>query len=134
MKMAENRESEKDIKNQIEEILHLKFKPEFLNRIDETIIFHSLSKEDMSGIIDIQLERLKKRLQTKKITLQISDNTKAFLVDSGYNPVYGARPLKRAIQHHLEDPLAMELLEGKFPEGCIISTIVNKGSIDFVLN
>jgi len=134
MKMAKNQESEKNIKNQIEEILHLKFKPEFLNRIDETIIFHSLSKGDMSGIIDIQLERLKQRLLTKKITLQISDNTKIFLVDSGYNPLFGARPLKRAIQHHLEDPLAMELLEGNFPEGSIINTTVNKGSIDFILN
>jgi ATP-dependent Clp protease ATP-binding subunit ClpB len=134
MKMAENQESENNIKNQIEEILHLKFKPEFLNRIDETIIFHSLSKEDMSGIIDIQLKRLKKRLLTKKITLQISDNTKNFLVDSGYNPLFGARPLKRAIQRHLEDPLAMELLEGNFPEGCIIDATVSDGSINFILN
>lgn len=133
MKMAEKQESKENIKNQIGEILHLKFKPEFLNRIDETIIFHSLSKEDMYGIIDIQLERLKKRLLAKKITLQISDNTKKFLVDSGYNPLFGARPLKRAIQQHLEDPLAMELLEGHFPEGSNIEATVNNDSINFTL-
>ncbi len=133
MKMAENQESDENIKNQIEEILHQQFKPEFLNRIDETIIFHSLSKEDMSGIIDIQLKRLKERLQTKKISLTITDNTKNYLVDSGYNPLFGARPLKRAIQRHLEDPLAMELLEGNFPEGSSIEATVNNDNITFVL-
>ncbi len=133
MKMAENQESEEKIKNQIEEILHHQFKPEFLNRIDETIIFHSLSKENMSEIIDIQLERLKKRLHTKKISLTITDNAKNFLVDSGYNPLFGARPLKRAIQRHLEDPLAMELLEGNFPEGSNIEAAVNNDLITFTI-
>ena len=131
MKMAENQESEESIKNQIEEVLHLQFKPEFLNRIDETIIFHSLSKDDMSGIIDIQLERLKERLQAKKISLEIGDITKNFLIDSGYNPLFGARPLKRAIQRHLEDPLAMELLEGDFPEGSSIEAVINDEAITF---
>ena len=131
MKMAENQESEESIKNQIEEVLHLQFKPEFLNRIDETIIFHSLSKDDMSGIIDIQLERLKERLQAKKISLEIGDITKNFLTDSGYNPLFGARPLKRAIQRHLEDPLAMELLEGDFPEGSSIEAVINDEAITF---
>ena len=133
MKMAESQESDENIKNQIEEILHQQFKPEFLNRIDETIIFHSLSKEDMSGIIDIQLERLKQRLQAKKISLTITDNSKNFLVDSGYNPLFGARPLKRAIQRHLEDPLAMELLEGNFPEGSSIEATVNNDNITFTM-
>ncbi len=131
IKMTENQESKENIKKQIEDILHLKFKPEFLNRIDETIIFHSLSKNDMSSIIDIQLDRLKKRLESKKITLNIDDKTKAFLVDSGYNPLFGARPLKRAIQRHLEDPLAMQLLEGHFPEGSVIETVLRDDSITF---
>jgi len=134
IKMAENKESEETIKNQIEEILHHKFKPEFLNRIDETIIFRSLSKDDMSGIIDIQLERLKKRLLAKKLRLQVSDATKAFLVDSGYNPLFGARPLKRAIQRYLEDPLAMKLLEGVFPEGSDIKTEIENDIISFTSN
>ncbi|MCK5069782.1 MAG: type VI secretion system ATPase TssH, partial [Desulfocapsa sp.] len=130
---AENNESEENIATQIEEILHQQFKPEFLNRVDETIIFHSLSKEDMSEIIDIQLERLKKRLQERKITLEIDSNAKEYLVDSGYNPLFGARPLKRAIQRHVEDPLAMEILEGNFPEGSAIEVTVNNGALNFKL-
>ncbi len=131
IKMAENKESERNISNQIEEILHQQFKPEFLNRIDETIIFRSLSREDMSGIIDIQLQRLKNRLLEKKITLEISDKAKAQLVESGYNPLFGARPLKRAIQRHLEDPLAMEILAGNFPEGSKILVAVSGGELTF---
>ena len=134
IKMAENQESEENISNQIEEILHQQFKPEFLNRVDETIIFHSLSKENMSGIIDIQLERLKKRLQDKKITLHISDNAKNVLVDIGYNPLFGARPLKRAIQRHLENPLAMEMLEGTFSEGSIVEIAARDGKLTFSSN
>ncbi|MCF8056979.1 MAG: ATP-dependent chaperone ClpB [Desulfocapsa sp.] len=133
IKMAEQQASEQSIRNQIEEILHQQFKPEFLNRVDETIIFHSLSKENMSGIIDIQLNRLKKRLEEKKIALQVSENAKHFLVESGYNPLFGARPLKRAIQRHLEDPLAMEILEGKFPEGCSVEAAMVDGKLVFNL-
>ncbi len=131
IKMAENKESQRDISNQIEEILHQQFKPEFLNRIDETIIFRSLSREDMSGIIDIQLQRLKNRLLDKKISLEISDKAKALLVESGYNPLFGARPLKRAIQRHLEDPLAMEILAGTFPEESKILVAVSGGELTF---
>jgi len=131
MKMAENKESEEAIRNQIDEILHQQFKPEFLNRVDETILFHSLSKEDMSAIIDIQLERLKKRLAEMKISLHITDNAKSFLVESGYNPLFGARPLKRAIQRHLEDPLAMEILEGRFAEGNSIEVGIENGRLVF---
>jgi len=131
MKMAENQESEKAIRNQIEEILHRQFKPEFLNRVDETIIFHSLSKADMSDIINIQLERLKKRLKEMKISLHITDNAKNFLVESGYNPLFGARPLKRAIQQHLENPLAMEILEGKFPEGSSVEVATENAKLIF---
>ena len=131
IKMAEGHESEEAIHSQVEEILHQQFKPEFLNRVDETIIFHSLSKENMSGIIDIQLERLKKRLLEKKISLEVSDNAKTFLVDHGYNPLFGARPLKRAIQRHLEDPMAMEMLEGKFPEGSSIEAAIENGNLTF---
>jgi len=134
IKMAENQESEATIANQIEEILHQQFKPEFLNRVDETIIFHSLSKENMSGIIDIQLERLKKRLMDRKITLEISNNAKDYLVTSGYNPLFGARPLKRAIQKHLENPLAMEILEGRFLEGCTVKVDLEDDTLSFNSN
>lgn len=131
IKMAENQESEANISSQIQETLHRHFKPEFLNRVDETIIFHSLSKENMMGIVDIQLERLTKRLLEKKIHLNIDDKAKKYLVDSGYNPMYGARPLKRAIQQHLENPLAMEMLEGKFHEGSKITVTVNENELHF---
>lgn len=131
IKMAESQESEANISSQIQETLHRHFKPEFLNRVDETIIFHSLSKENMMGIVDIQLERLTKRLLEKKIHLNIDDKAKKYLVDSGYNPMYGARPLKRAIQQHLENPLAMEMLEGKFHEGSKITVTVNENELHF---
>ena len=131
MKMTEHKESEESIRNQVDELLHQQFKPEFLNRIDETILFHSLSKEDMFGIIDIQLQRLQERLEARKILLNISDNAKTFLVDSGYNPMFGARPLKRAIQSHLENPLAMEILEGNFLEGSTIDVDTESGKLTF---
>ncbi len=116
MKMAEENASDTEIRNHIEEILHGHFKPEFLNRIDETIIFKSLSRDEMVGIVDIQLEHLSKRLRDRDITLHIRQSAKQLIVDMGYNPTFGARPLKRAIQRYIEDPLAMHILEGKFGE------------------
>jgi len=130
-KMAEEKESNESISHQVAEILRLKFKPEFLNRIDETIIFGSLTKENMFGIVNIQLGRVIARISERKIKLEISDGAKKFLVDSGYNPQFGARPLKRAIQRHLEDPLAMELLEGHFSEGNTITIDVKDDRLTF---
>ncbi|WP_136798136.1 ATP-dependent chaperone ClpB [Desulfosediminicola ganghwensis] len=117
MSMKQENKDEKEIANQIETILQSQFKPEFLNRIDETIIFHSLDRENMVQIVDIQLQRLIHRLKEKNISLKIRHSAKEFLVAHGYNPAFGARPLKRSIQRYLEDPLAMELLEGRFSEG-----------------
>jgi len=105
------------VQQQIDELLHHQFKPEFLNRIDEIIIFDSLNREDLSAIINIQLKKLITRLDAKNITLHIRESAKQFLLESGYNPAYGARPLKRAIQKHLEDLLAIKLLEGAFTDG-----------------
>ena len=109
----------------------MKFKPEFLNRIDETIIFGSLTKDNMLGILDIQLERVFARISERKIKIRISDDAKTFLVNAGYNPQFGARPLKRAIQRYLEDPLAMELLEGHFSEGDSIAIDLRDGRLTF---
>jgi ATP-dependent Clp protease ATP-binding subunit ClpB len=131
MKMAEEHAGIDVVRNQIEELLHQKFKPEFLNRVDETIIFHSLSKKDMGAIIDIQLQRLVARLAERKYKLSVTNAAKGFLVDAGYNPLFGARPLKRAIQRHLEDPLAMELLAGRFVEGDHIQVDVREGRLCF---
>lgn len=131
MQMAEKQEERSTIKAQIEEMLYHHFKPEFLNRVDETIIFQSLSQEDMIPIIDIQLQRLAKRLADRKITLRFSQNAKKHLVSVGYNPVFGARPLKRAIQKYVEDPLAMELLENRFSEDDVVLVDADNNGILF---
>ncbi|MEZ5721420.1 MAG: ATP-dependent chaperone ClpB [Paracoccaceae bacterium] len=93
------------------------FRPEFLNRLDETIIFDRLSRDDMDGIVTIQLNRLGKRLAKRGITLQLDEAALTWLADQGYDPVYGARPLKRVIQRHLQDPLAEKLLAGDILDG-----------------
>lgn len=131
MKMAEEHASADTIRHQIEEILHRQFKPEFLNRIDETIIFRSLSKTDMIGIVDIQLRKLIERLAEKNLHLQIDNSAKQFLVDTGYNPLFGARPLKRAIQRQLEDKLAMELLDGSLMDGDTVLVSRQEDSLTF---
>ncbi len=96
------------------------FRPEFLNRLDETIIFDRLSREDMDGIVDIQLARLAKRLAKRGIVLQLDEPAKTWLADQGYDPVYGARPLKRVIQRALQDPLAERLLAGEVLDGDVV--------------
>jgi ATP-dependent Clp protease ATP-binding subunit ClpB len=116
MRMATDGVEKKIVQQQIDDLLHAQFKPEFLNRIDEIIIFDSLQREDLLAIVDIQLKKLTSRLAAKDITLHVRKSAKEFLVDTGYNASYGARPLKRAIQRHLEDLLAMKLLEGEFTD------------------
>jgi ATP-dependent Clp protease ATP-binding subunit ClpB len=115
-----------EAKLRVNEILGRQFKPEFLNRIDETIIFHSLTREELVRIIDIQLELLQKRLVEHKFTLEIKPGARDFLIEVGYDPAFGARPLKRAIQRHLLDRLAVLLLEGDFAEGDRI--VVDRGA------
>jgi ATP-dependent Clp protease ATP-binding subunit ClpB len=110
-----------EMEQRVTDSLRAAFKPEFLNRVDETIIFQSLSPEQIIKIVDIQLERLKNRLAEKQIELELSENAKEFLANNGYDPIYGARPLKRAIQRYLENPLSMEILKGKITMG---STVV----------
>ena len=131
MKMTEDHSSQETITNQIEEILHRQFKPEFLNRIDETIIFHSLTRENMFSIVDVQLKKLARRLADKKIRLRFSKNAKQYIVSVGYNPLFGARPLKRAIQKHIEDRLAIELLEGRFSEDDVVLVDADDSGIVF---
>ena len=93
------------------------FRPEFLNRVDEIIVFHALTREQMRTIIDIQLRGLMKRLEDRKIRVELTDRAKDLLIAEGYDPAYGARPLKRAIQRRVLDPLAMRVLQGEFREG-----------------
>jgi len=109
------------------------FRPEFLNRLDDIIVFHQLNREHISSIIDILLSDLSKRLNEKALSLELSKNAREFLIDKGYDPIYGARPLKRAIQRNIEDPLAEELLANKYEEGDVIKIILNKADgIKFV--
>jgi ATP-dependent Clp protease ATP-binding subunit ClpB len=113
------------------EALRGHFRPEFLNRIDETIIFDRLNEEDLKRIVEIQVERLIQRLAAKKLTLVLTDAAKAHLAREGYDPVYGARPLKRVIQRDLLDPLSLEILSGKFLEGDAITAHALDGKIVF---
>ena len=96
------------------------FRPEFLNRIDEIVVFHALTQEDIMQIVDIQLARLRRLLAERHITITLSDTAKQYLALRGYDPVFGARPLKRTIQRELQDPLARQLLEGTLREGSSI--------------
>ena len=107
------------------------FRPEFLNRVDDTVVFHPLLQEHMSSIIKIQLERLKKRLQEKNISLRLTDKAVDFLAEVGYDPVYGARPLKRAIQKKLETELARAILSGEIQDGQEVTANVSAGKIFF---
>ena len=107
------------------------FRPEFLNRIDETIIFDRLQREELTTIVDLQLDRVRQRLAKQGIGLALTQDAKELIGSQGYDPVYGARPLKRAIQHLLLDPLSLEVLEGKFVEGDVIEGRVEDGEFVF---
>ncbi len=107
----------KEMERRVMEGLREAFKPEFLNRVDETIIFNSLGREEIKSIVEIQLKRLRQNLANRKLQLEISERAKALLAEKGYDPVYGARPLKRTIQRLIQDPLAVKILEGEFKEG-----------------
>ena len=114
-----------------QEALRGHFRPEFLNRIDDTILFHSLSRDHIAQIVDIQLRGLLKRLEERKMRVALSDAAKDFLAAEGYDPLYGARPLKRALQRHLLDPLAMRMLDGAFGEGDIVAVDVSGDGLRF---
>jgi ATP-dependent Clp protease ATP-binding subunit ClpB len=109
------------MENRVTEALRVSFKPEFLNRIDEIIIFQSLAADDILKIVDIQIDRLGQRLADKNIELILSDGSKELIAKKGYDPVYGARPLKRVIQQFIENPLSLEILEGKILDGARVS-------------
>ena len=120
-----------DAKRDVMDAVRAHFRPEFLNRLDETVIFDRLGRHDMGGIVEIQLRRLVKRLADRKITLQLDDGAKAWLADEGYDPVFGARPLKRVIQRALQNPLAEALLSGDIKDGGTVS--VSAGSEGLVI-
>jgi len=123
----------KMMEKRVKEIMENHFKPEFLNRIDEIIIFKPLSREVIFKILDLQLDELRRRLKNKKIDIKVTTKAKKLLVERGYDPVYGARPLKRTIQQDIQNALALKILEGEYKEGDTVSIDVNeKGEYDFI--
>jgi ATP-dependent Clp protease ATP-binding subunit ClpB len=107
------------------------FRPEFLNRIDEIVVFEALSREQIGEIVDLQLERLRDRLAERGITLELTESAKEALAEAGWDPAYGARPLKRAIQRLVENPLALRLLEGDFADGDTVKVDAEGGELVF---
>ena len=105
------------------------FRPEFLNRVDETIVFHALEKSHILQIVDLMMKDLHKRLAEQDITMEVSEEAKARLVEDGYDPAYGARPLRRTIQRQVEDPLAEDLLRGRYKAGDVVKVDVTKDGI-----
>jgi ATP-dependent Clp protease ATP-binding subunit ClpB len=119
------------IREQIEEVLAATFKPEFLNRIDDTVIFHRLSKEDIGRIVGLQVDQLVGRVRERGIEIELSEDARTLLGNLGYDPTYGARPLKRVIQKQLVDKLALKILEGEFGEGDLVRADARDGGIVF---
>ncbi|MBW1719150.1 MAG: ATP-dependent chaperone ClpB [Deltaproteobacteria bacterium] len=125
----------KEMEHKMMDSLRLHFKPEFLNRVDDMIIFHSLSKENLQSIVEIQLRYLENRLQEHNYEMDLTKKAKNWIADVGYDPIYGARPLKRAIQRYIENPLALKILEGTFKEGDkIFVDIDENGHVSFGKN
>ncbi|HET9367506.1 MAG TPA: AAA family ATPase [Candidatus Udaeobacter sp.] len=124
-------ESKEARRRLVTDALRAHFRPEFLNRVDEIIIFDRLSEDDLKKIVEIQLGRLSKRLDQQKITLKLSDSAKELLAREGYDPVYGARPLRRTIQKEILDPLSIDILEGKVREGQTVQVDAKNGALVF---
>ncbi|HEY3054281.1 MAG TPA: AAA family ATPase, partial [Thermoanaerobaculia bacterium] len=124
---------EEEMQRKVEEELHRHFRPEFLNRIDDVIVFHALDLVHIKKIIEIQLKRLAKMIGERGLTLEISESAKDHLAREGYDPAFGARPLKRTLQREIIDPLAMSLLEGKFKPGDTVFVNMTNGKLDLAL-
>jgi len=123
--------TDEDMAQAVRLALRKEFRPEFLNRIDEVIIFHGLKKEHLKRIVEIQLEDVKRRLAEHKIRLEITEKAKERLAEEGYDPAFGARPLKRTIQNRILNPLSLDVLSGKFSEGDVVSVDVKDGEYTF---
>jgi ATP-dependent Clp protease ATP-binding subunit ClpB len=122
---------EEEGRRQVEEALTQTFPPEFLNRIDDVVIFHRLTKEDLGKIVEIQVDQLADRVREKGIEIELTDKARELLGNLGFDPTYGARPLKRVIQKQLVDKLALRLLEGEFEEGDTVEVDAGDGELSF---
>lgn len=113
------------------EAVKANFRPEFINRIDEIILFRRLGRAEMDKIVPIQLRRLEKLLESRDIKLELDDKAKEWISDKGYDPIYGARPLKRAIQQHIQDPLAKLILSGAILDGTTVKAKIGEKGLEF---
>ena len=127
-------QNEERMREEVMDIVRKHFRPEFLNRVDDIVIFHPLTEKDIEKIVDIQLGVLQRLLDQKHLKLNVSEAARDFLGRAGYDPVYGARPLKRAIQQYLQNSLAMELLEGKVHEGQTVNVDYDPKAEKLVFN
>ncbi|ODA67351.1 Chaperone protein ClpB [Methyloligella halotolerans] len=130
MNQPEGEDSDQ-VRDQVMDVVRAHFRPEFLNRVDEIILFHRLKRNQMRAIVDIQMVRLQKLLADRNITLELSDDAKEWLGNKGYDPAYGARPLKRVIQKYVQDPMAELLLEGKVHDGDTVDVTTRDGGLVF---
>jgi ATP-dependent Clp protease ATP-binding subunit ClpB len=125
LELAGDPEQRTAMEQRVNEALKAKFRPEFLNRLDDQIIFRSLEKEELRRIVSLQVKRLRGRLEQRKLDLQLSDTAADWLATIGFDPIYGARPLKRAIQRELETPIAKAILAGRYSEGSVVTVDLN---------
>jgi ATP-dependent Clp protease ATP-binding subunit ClpB len=128
VKLGENQDVD-EVRDDVMEVVKRAFRPEFLNRIDETILFHRLKRQHMGAIVDIQMQRLLKLLSERKISVSLSEAARNWLADKGYDPAYGARPLKRVIQKEVQDPLAEAILAGRVKDGDEVAVDTINGQI-----
>jgi ATP-dependent Clp protease ATP-binding subunit ClpB len=119
------------MKSAVMDVVGTHFRPEFVNRIDDLVVFHPLGREHIRRIVDIQLAYLHDRLADRELSIRLSDAARDKLADAGFDPVYGARPLKRAIQQQVENPLAQEILQGRFKPGDVIDVGVDDDRLEF---
>lgn len=117
------------VRPEVMDVVRRAFRPEFLNRLDEIILFHRLNRTDMAGIVQIQLKRLNARLAERHIALDLDDTALTWLANKGYEPMYGARPLKRLIQRELENPLAIAILDGHIRDNSTVKIRVKDGAL-----
>lgn len=130
---TENPLADRDIRNDVLRVLRDHFKPEFLNRIDDIVIFNELGRDQIASIIDVQLAKLKRNLDERGITLELDESARDLIIKEGYDPVYGARPLKRAIQNLVQNPLAVSLLKGEVLSGSTVRARAEDGEIKFLV-
>ncbi|GAG56880.1 unnamed protein product, partial [marine sediment metagenome] len=121
--------SHQEIKSKVTSELKRNFRPEFLNRVDEVIVFHSLIKKEIKKILDLMLNEVKELLKEKEIKLELTEEAKNLIAKEGYDPDFGARPLRRAIQRLIENPLSEKILEGKFKQGDTVTVEIKEGNI-----